>query len=535
MHIKAIHIKDYKNLKNLTLSFDREWEYYWYPENGKVGEHVIFQEPNKFLPPYEKLKGKSGIEGSQEAAEEWYVRKRQYPVPEKFYGENIENIIGIVGENGTGKSSIFNKNKNIIVLNSKLRKSNINLRNFIVIPEIYHTKAHYDFVEKNDKDDILSYSERYKFGIRRIHETKIFLILLLIQVDAHLSKLLDATLPIEFKDFVFESISINLNLFDYLENELLTKKVDKIIKRYQKEGKISNEGWQTINKLNIESLLKTDEFHIYYELIRNVIYELILVGDIFDNFIIGCKYHLSSGQYHYVDILYETLAIIQSSLFIYDEIDNSFNPKLQIKFVKLISDLISECKKTKSQIFFTSHSPIMLSDLHQSSVIQLRKLKKDDEGFGIDGVKRKAGEIRASNPAEPTFGANIFQLYKDAFFLDSMVGEFAQTKIDQILLSIYELNNGTEKFNEEKEKTNKIEPLKSILGKDPNLKTLKEEIPSRCSDDNEYAKLIRERVEIIGDRHVRQVLINEIDDNNAKIEYYKKEIERLQTLATQDA
>lgn len=110
-------------------------------------------------------------------------------------------------------------------------------------------------------------------------------------------------------------------------------------------------------------------------------------------------------------------------LLLIDEIDLYCHPLWQ---QKLIYYLIEETRNLfsgkKVQIVFTTHSPIVLSDMPQKNVIYLTK---------------KNGKCAIDHQMQDTktFGANIFKLFNDAFFLGKrgQTGEFSKNKIRTII------------------------------------------------------------------------------------------------------
>lgn len=67
-------------------------------------------------------------------------------------------------------------------------------------------------------------------------------------------------------------------------------------------------------------------------------------------------------------------------------------------------------------IIVVTHSPFILSDIPAPYILYLP--------LSENKVKRN------------TFGGNVYDLLKDSFFLDSAIGDFAQSKLDEIL-SVY--------------------------------------------------------------------------------------------------
>jgi len=110
-------------------------------------------------------------------------------------------------------------------------------------------------------------------------------------------------------------------------------------------------------------------------------------------------------------------------LFIFDEAEIGYHPEWQRKFINNIVLFINDLSKfveQKSQIIITTHSPIILSDIPVECCNILK--------YGVDGET-----INVNYNRKQTFGSNVFELYRNSFFLEGgMVGEFAQNKLKQL-------------------------------------------------------------------------------------------------------
>ena len=123
-----------------------------------------------------------------------------------------------------------------------------------------------------------------------------------------------------------------------------------------------------------------------------------------------------------IDTRLET-SLRDNILLLIDEIDLYCHPLWQ---QKLIYYLIEETRALFSgknvQIVFTTHSPIVLSDMPQNNVIYLT---------------RKNGRCEIDHTMQDTkiFGANIYKLFNDAFFLGErgQTGELSKNKIRAII------------------------------------------------------------------------------------------------------
>lgn len=110
--------------------------------------------------------------------------------------------------------------------------------------------------------------------------------------------------------------------------------------------------------------------------------------------------------------------------YLLDEPDNTFHPRWKRK---LINRLIQELKKScgKKQVWISTHSPIMLSDMPGQASIYLKT--------------RENGAKEVVEKEKYTFGQNIYVLFDDAFFLKKgVIGKFASKKILKTLKGLEE-------------------------------------------------------------------------------------------------
>lgn len=160
---------------------------------------------------------------------------------------------------------------------------------------------------------------------------------------------------------------------------------------------------------------------------------------------------LSTGEYQMLNLLSRIFHICHvkgallsemelPALILLDEAETSFHPEWQRQYIDTLISFLSYLKESgncinsgknikpeedfKFQIIYTTHSPITLSDMPGECVIYL---------------SRKGAE-RGSNSARSTFGANIFDLYRDSFFMQKgLAGSFAMRKIKEIAEEIEDI------------------------------------------------------------------------------------------------
>lgn len=194
---------------------------------------------------------------------------------------------------------------------------------------------------------------------------------------------------------------------------------------------------------------------LYIDVKRSVTKVRILVTDILRKpFFLTAKFfdiyyghelfgsqRLSSGELEMLNLLsriYYGITLLPQKygnkkspqLLLLDEAEIGFHPGWQRQYVKIITEFMGYMMVKAGvdfQIVITSHSPIILSD------------------FPVDCVNflHREGDTTYLETGEPqTFGENVFQLYKRAFFMkDGLVGEFAMDKLKYINDNISDLEN----------------------------------------------------------------------------------------------
>lgn len=120
---------------------------------------------------------------------------------------------------------------------------------------------------------------------------------------------------------------------------------------------------------------------------------------------------------------------------IFDEGDLYLHPEWQREFFNDLHTYLPKLfPEKKIQLFLTSHSPFLVSDLPKENIILLDKNKQTGQC-----------EIVTETKLDKTFGANIHTLLSDAFFLQKgLIGEFAKIKIFELMNEIEQLNDPDE-------------------------------------------------------------------------------------------
>jgi len=110
------------------------------------------------------------------------------------------------------------------------------------------------------------------------------------------------------------------------------------------------------------------------------------------------------------------LLIDEGDLYLHPEWQRTFFAELH-KYLPLFF----KEKNIKVQLFLTSHSPFIVSDLPKDNIILL------------DRDENRLCKVVDKEQFRETFGANIHTLFSDAFFMDELIGKFTKEKIDETL------------------------------------------------------------------------------------------------------
>lgn len=201
---------------------------------------------------------------------------------------------------------------------------------------------------------------------------------------------------------------------------------------------------------------------------------------------------LSSGEQVFLRLfanLYQAIEYIPKKftdinktplLLLLDEAEVGFHPEWQKSFIKILTsflDCLNVPKDILFQVVITTHSPILLSDFPK---VCTNFLKRNNDG----------SVINLRNAHRPTFGSNIFELYRDSFFLEKgMIGEFANDKI----------------------------------------KKLRKEILSITDIGDAIYQQYRKRIDLIGDIFIRNGLYSLLDEkmSESALAYYERKVEEL--------
>lgn len=148
----------------------------------------------------------------------------------------------------------------------------------------------------------------------------------------------------------------------------------------------------------------------------------------YDEFILIFNWHsLSAGESALLNLFSRIKAMSDYYIhgdtiwIIIDEGDLYLHPEWQRTYLYNLHKYMPKFfERKKIQLFLTSHSPFLASDLLRENIILL---EKGDYGRCI--VRK--------NEQNETFGANIHSLLAHGFFMNVTIGEFAREKINEII------------------------------------------------------------------------------------------------------
>lgn len=125
-----------------------------------------------------------------------------------------------------------------------------------------------------------------------------------------------------------------------------------------------------------------------------------------------------------------------SILLLIDEADMLLHPEWQRTFISDILKIFPKIFKDQFiNVIIATHSPIMLSDIPRQNVLFLTSKQDHNSNLGI-GIDEQGCD---------TFAANIFQLFREAFFIgDTGIGAYAEEKLKEIVSLIHSKNDNNE-------------------------------------------------------------------------------------------
>jgi predicted ATP-binding protein involved in virulence len=225
------------------------------------------------------------------------------------------------------------------------------------------------------------------------------------------------------QNYVHVKSIFNLKQYNFL-NELIENK----------------ENYKTLKSLEIDEelgkIIENKQFSQYLQYIKSLTSKGIIDFNInLEKNDIDLNYfRLSSGEKTLlsyfsnivgrINELYEiqakdtTYNSVENKLFLIliDEVELHLHPEWQRNFIKYIEDFFNyKDYPIRLQFVIATHSPFVVSDIYEQNIIYLGEKSKETK----------------------TFGGNIFDIFKDDFYVSNTIGAFSETIIKELSEFLY--------------------------------------------------------------------------------------------------
>jgi len=119
-----------------------------------------------------------------------------------------------------------------------------------------------------------------------------------------------------------------------------------------------------------------------------------------------------------------------------DEADLKLHLEWQRQFINDLVEFLKNYTNKNFYVLYATHSPMILSDITDDRIVFLKK----EGDYSID---------KSINEKKSTFGANIYDLYHDSFFMDRYMGEFAFNTINDVIniVNLYTISKENKSIN----------------------------------------------------------------------------------------
>lgn len=180
---------------------------------------------------------------------------------------------------------------------------------------------------------------------------------------------------------------------------------------------------------------------------------------------------LSEGEERFIDTITKIKDCVVEDketkllIAIMDEPDQAMHPEWARRFIDIMVKTLGKPEhECDIQLILSTHSPYLLSDILPSNVFLLER----------SGVERQLSVQRMDKMnGNSCFGANVYDLMKNQFFMENTVGEFATKKLNNLAREIEELGRDNE------ENIENIEYFVDQIGESVIQKILKKKLEDR--------------------------------------------------------
>ena len=191
-------------------------------------------------------------------------------------------------------------------------------------------------------------------------------------------------------------------------------------------------------------------------------------------------------------VIRERILKDKNILLLLDEVDLHMHPEWQRRFLDFLAkELKLQFRDYRIQVVITTHSPLILSDVPSGNIIYL-------------GRKSNRCRVEGGPTERETFGANIFTLLKDSFYLERSLGEFAYNRIRVVIDDLQKLKNWNMEdssesqqanYQEHREKCRKHKQLIEIIG-EPVVRGKLQRLYAELFSDNTVARFEKRLIDI---------------------------------------
>jgi predicted ATP-binding protein involved in virulence len=214
--------------------------------------------------------------------------------------------------------------------------------------------------------------------------------------------------------------------------------------------------------------------------------------------------YLSAGELSFLSIfarLYDVIINYKNGIYdkrkliiFLDEPEIGFHPNWSKKLIKWLVEFLSDSRfEMKFQVIITTHSPYVLSDIPRENVKLI--------------TRKDLNKPVVIAPIKDTFGANIYDLLADSFFMqDGFIGEYAKNTINEVykdILAIIEKDS----IHKPKYSEQEIKSIIEIIG-EPLIKRQLFKLYDIAFKTNYEEKIIDEQIKRL------QELKNRKNDSN---------------------
>lgn len=321
-----------------------------------------------------------------------------------YFGENIKMFQCIVGNNGTGKTTllldIFNYYNKVPEYDVILfQKNQIHVNN-----DVFANSITAGMIGRNKKQ-LEENTELKKLTVKLTENEN------------------NTTWDKQLFDRAVYNLNTKNTLFD------IDYDFDKLV---LSKDKIRNNKFKDVE---IESSKINDEITK-----KSLIFKQELLVDIFDH--MKMKLSASEGELVllsiYVNLCERIKSIKENNIvLLFDEPNNNFHPEWSRRFVgELLTFLDSLICNKDIHIYMSNHSPLVIADLPFKSV----KFLGFDSKEKVNVVEPKSGRTNCESES-PLLGVELNTLFRDNFFLKSTRGSYFTQKFKGLISEVTSVGN----------------------------------------------------------------------------------------------